>query len=339
MKLTIKTLSQSTFKIEIELDKTVKQLKEIIEKDHGKDFPCASQKLIYNGKILADENKLDEYNIDEKKFIVLMITRPPPAAKPVPAKESSSGTVKKKDASSVLPATTATPSPASKTKDDKTKSTNVASSTRGTASTTNTTSTTASTTAVSQNASSTTTSSANNSSEGSATASRTISSSAMNDILSMSEPQVASRLAALMTDPNFRQMQDVIQQTPQLLSSRIEELSTTNPELYRFISENPDAFVNMLNHPPAAIRGSRNLPSSVIDAVASDAEQGSGQPRDHRAPAASDQTFLMGVSEQDKEAIERLKELGFSEYLAIQAYIACEKDEQLAANLLFQMDQ
>lgn len=338
MKLTIKTLSQSTFKIDIELDKTVKELKERIEKDHGKEYSCGSQKLIYNGKILADENKLDEYNIDEKKFIVLMITRPPPVVKAATSQSSTSSSVKKEDLSSASAATTG-----SKPKDDKLKSsTNAASSTRS--STSNTSISTATPTPASQNSSSTTTLSANATTDRAAVTSRTTnssssSSSAMNDIFSMSEPQVASRLAELMTDPNFRQMQDVIQQTPQLLSSRIEELSTTNPDLYRFISENPDAFVNMLNHPPVRSSSRNLLPTSRDPASVVDDEQSSGQARDQRHSPATDQTFLVGVSEQDKEAIERLKELGFSEYLAIQAYIACEKDEQLAANLLFQMDQ
>ncbi|XP_073332090.1 RAD23 homolog A, nucleotide excision repair protein b isoform X2 [Pagrus major] len=81
--ITLKTLQQQTFKIEIEAELTVKALKEKIEEDRGKDaFPAAGQKLIYAGKILNDDTLLKEYKIDEKNFVVVMVTKPKPAPPP-----------------------------------------------------------------------------------------------------------------------------------------------------------------------------------------------------------------------------------------------------------------
>ncbi|XP_034737601.1 RAD23 homolog A, nucleotide excision repair protein b isoform X4 [Etheostoma cragini] len=81
--ITLKTLQQQTFKIEIDPELTVKALKEKIEKDRGKDaFPATGQKLIYAGKILNDDTPLNEYKIDEKNFVVVMVTKPKPAPPP-----------------------------------------------------------------------------------------------------------------------------------------------------------------------------------------------------------------------------------------------------------------
>uniref|UniRef100_UPI0037E80BB4 RAD23 homolog A, nucleotide excision repair protein b n=1 Tax=Semicossyphus pulcher TaxID=241346 RepID=UPI0037E80BB4 len=83
--ITLKTLQQQTFKIEIDPELTVDALKKKIEEDRGKDgFPAAGQKLIYAGKILNDDTQLKEYKIDEKNFVVVMVTKPKPATQPSP---------------------------------------------------------------------------------------------------------------------------------------------------------------------------------------------------------------------------------------------------------------
>uniref|UniRef100_A0A8D2DDI9 UV excision repair protein RAD23 n=1 Tax=Sciurus vulgaris TaxID=55149 RepID=A0A8D2DDI9_SCIVU len=96
--ITLKTLQQQTFKIRMEPDETVKVLKEKIEAEKGRDaFPVAGQKLIYAGKILSDDVPIRDYRIDEKNFVVVMVTKAkagqgtsaPPEVSPTAVPESS----------------------------------------------------------------------------------------------------------------------------------------------------------------------------------------------------------------------------------------------------------
>lgn len=91
MLITLKTLQQQTFKIDIDEEETVKTLKEKIEQEKGKDhFSVSELKLIYAGKILSDDTAIKEYKINEKNFVVVMVTKTKTAsAAPQPSPTTS----------------------------------------------------------------------------------------------------------------------------------------------------------------------------------------------------------------------------------------------------------
>lgn len=72
MLLSLRTLDQNTFQVEVESSETVSGLKCLIEARMGSDN---IYKVIYQGKLLRDDCLLSDYNIEPKKYLVLMITK------------------------------------------------------------------------------------------------------------------------------------------------------------------------------------------------------------------------------------------------------------------------
>ncbi|XP_055753241.1 UV excision repair protein RAD23 homolog A-like isoform X4 [Salvelinus fontinalis] len=123
-------------------------------------------------------------------------------------------------------------------------------------------------------------------------------------------------LEFLRSQPQFQSMRQVIQQNPSLLPALLQQLGRENPQLLQQISQYQELFIQMLNEPAGEVG---DVPE--VGDLGAAVEEG--------APVN-----YIQVTPQEKEAIERLKALGFPEALVIQAYFACEKNENLAANFL-----
>lgn len=364
MQITLKTLQQQTIQIEIDPEKTVKALKEKIEAERGKDnFPVSGQKLIYAGKILQDDTPIKEYKIDEKSFVVVMVSKAKPAAAasppiseaPKPPVQDSGST------STAVPATTAasapTPTPAAvpippeeakeeqsaaATEQQQQQPASFGSGSQGLDASS------ALVTGADYEAMLTEIMCMGYERERVVAALRAsfnnphraveylltgIPSSPVQESNPPAQaptsgpteaPSLAegeNPLAFLRTQPQFLDMRQAIQQNPALLPALLQQLGRENPQLLQQISQHQELFIQMLNEPLG----------EGVDAP----EVGEmGAAGDEGAPVN-----YIQVTPQEKEAIERLKALGFPEALVIQAYFACEKNENLAANFLLNQGQ
>ena len=74
MKLLVKSLTGGSFHVDVEASDTVATVKQNIQASQG--HLAEYQKLIYSGKILSDEKTMGEYEIKEKDFLVVMVSKP-----------------------------------------------------------------------------------------------------------------------------------------------------------------------------------------------------------------------------------------------------------------------
>ncbi|XP_068231616.1 UV excision repair protein RAD23 homolog B-like [Palaemon carinicauda] len=382
--LTLKNLQQQTFTVEIELSATVKALKEKVEKEKGGDYPAVGQKLIYAGKILQDDTTLESYNIDDKKFLVIMVTKPkpvpPPSASSDPTDTTSSA--ESEEASASAAATT----PATNTSQSTSNPPSEAAAAAGTPTVTSITTSSTSTPSTQSTPSS---QAASGGGVGSAESllvmgeefnrmvenimemgyerslvERALRASFNNPYTAVQylvdgipanleepagnppaggdgeEPVAAEGdpdpeedpLNFLRSQPQFEQMRQMIRSNPSLLDAFLQQIGQTNPQLLQVIQQNQEAFVRMLNEGGSS-GGSGGGGGGNGGNQGSGGGGGGGGGSSVRTP--SGQSAIL-VSPQDRDAIERLKALGnFPEDVVIQAYFACEKNENLAAEFLF----
>ena len=312
-------------------------------------FPCLQVVLICfpqirptPGKILSDETPLKEYNIEENKFVVVMATKP----------KTSEAT------KSATPAATITkpaeqPSSTTKSSEEAKEKSATASST-DTKKETSTSAARTSPPPTSQSAPDPGTSSSELESiirnimemgyprdrvESALQASFNNPDRAVEYLMSGTIPSIEDELlneqlqnleAAgsptrqpaggdpnslefLRNQPQFQQLCQVVQQNPSLLNTIMQQLRMTNPQLLSLISQNQEEFVRMLNEPVA---GGQQQPAAANPA----SEVGAaGQPTGGQSNPHLDSLIgSANVTTADKEAIERLKALGFPEYLVVQ---------------------
>ncbi|KAF3930037.1 hypothetical protein ABW19_dt0202150 [Dactylella cylindrospora] len=127
----------------------------------------------------------------------------------------------------------------------------------------------------------------------------------------------AANLEFLRNNAQFQQLRQVVQQNPNMLEPILQQVGHGNPQLAQLIGQNPSAFLQLLSE------GADNGDDDIANLIAG----GGG--------ADPPGTMTIQVTEDERAAIERLCGLGFDRDLVIQAYLACDKDEQLAANFLF----
>ncbi|KAM3845320.1 UV excision repair protein RAD23 homolog A isoform 2-T2 [Vipera latastei] len=355
--VTLKTLQQQTFKIRMEPDETegmniisreqclanVRVLKEKIEAEKGKEaFPVSGQKLIYAGKILSDDVPIKEYKIDEKNFVVVMVTKnktgsgapvssptdAAPTSEPTPSSGPTAATVSPLQASPSSeekpPEESVTVSPLESTvgmgREDDAASTLVTGSEYETMLTE-----IMSMGYERERVVAALRASYNNPHRAVEYLLTGIPGSSEPERAPIQEsqpqdqpaPEGENPLEFLRDQPQFQNMRQVIQQNPALLPALLQQLGQENPQLLQQISQHQEQFIQMLNEPLGEMADIADI-EGEMGAIGEEAPQ----------------MNYIQVTPQEKEAIERLKALGFPESLVIQAYFACEKNENLAANFL-----
>ncbi|PSS33603.1 Ubiquitin receptor RAD23d like [Actinidia chinensis var. chinensis] len=352
MKVFVKTLKGTHFEIEVKLEDTVADVKKNIETVQGSDvYPATQQMLIHQGKVLKDATTLEENKVAENSFVVIMLSKAQPASSSAPSTQPSTASQSPAPTARTLqtaPAPAPAPAPTSSESDvyGQAASNLVAGSNlettiqqlldMGGESWDRDTVIRALRAAYNnpERAVEYLYSGIPEQAEVPPAAQAPASGQAMNPPAQALPPAVPTRgpnanplnlfpqgvpnvgsnasvgnLDFLRNSQQFQALRTMVQANPQILQPMLQELGKQNPHLMRLIQEHQADFLRLINEPG---EGEGNILEQLAEAV----------------PQA------VTVTEEEREAIERLEAMGFDRALVLEVFFACNKNEELAANYL-----
>ncbi|CAF3693359.1 unnamed protein product [Adineta steineri] len=354
MQLQIKTLSNEKFTIECELTDTVKTIKEkIAAKDLKDKYEADAVKLIFSGKILEDSKTLESYSINQESFLVV-VKQATPKATPSSASSSAPSNPTPPPSSQTRPSNVAAPAPssASQPPQQQQQPTRPAPPTGNApaASQDSFLSAEAREKALSEltdmgferaqaelalrasfyhverAAEYLITGHIPNVHEGQTSSQE----GGSGQTPSGSESSAGGRraggvedLSELSQNPQFQALRQLIQQNPEQLQTLMQTLQANQPELYQLIEQRPQEFLELLNQAEEGDEGADD-DDPLQGGLGAGGAGGQGPPG----------TVTITLSPQDQQAINRLQDMGFERNRVIEAFLACDRNEELAANYL-----
>ena len=328
MKLIIKTIKQVTYNVEIASEKsTILDLKKEIEKAHG--FDSSKQKLLFNGVILEDSKTLEEYKIQDESVIIIMISK----VKPINVNKSSNTESSQPKAEEKKEEKKDEKKEEKKPDNKKPKTEQKINEQQFTQQL-----------------------------------------NSLVD-MGFDRPQAESAIKAArgqidlaieylyngipegVNNNNFEQLQNegegnednneeevdplkkvasiakvLCQHNPGALATLLQSIQRHDPDLMNLIKEKEEEFKNLLEQPITS-QDYRTV-QSFQQEIGLGLGGGMGQ---RQGGMPGQRQIRINLTPQDREAINRLKDLGnFSEAEVVQAYIACDKNEEFTANYLFE---
>lgn len=134
--------------------------------------------------------------------------------------------------------------------------------------------------------------------------------------------------------PQFNLMRRMIHSNQTLLQPLLQQLRQTNPSLFQVINANQEEFLRLLNEPVSENDNMSELMRHLAPEEAASMDGGGPAGGAGGPPPPGYITVTQGEADQIERLMTLVGPMGVSRNAVVQAWLACEKDEALAANYL-----
>lgn len=150
--------------------------------------------------------------------------------------------------------------------------------------------------------------------------------------IQMTQQQLQT-LQQLANSPAFVQLRQQAQNNPAVIPQFLQILQQQNPSLYNLFVQNPQLLSALLtgniqtqpNTPSFTNPQGQNLPGQPLNNLTDEDEEMEEEEGGEN---------VVELSEEDFQAIESMKSFGFTEQQCIEAYLVCNKNQEMAINYL-----